>query len=40
MIDGAMLIGATQEQALVRFSAYNPATNDRTFRRLFECRRC
>src|SRR5512139_1631651 len=27
MIDGAMLIGAAQEQSLVRFSSYNPATN-------------
>jgi NADP-dependent aldehyde dehydrogenase len=27
MIDGAMLIGAQQEQSHVRFSAYNPATN-------------
>ena len=27
MIDGAMLIGAQQEQSQVRFSAYNPATN-------------
>lgn len=27
MIDGAMLIGAAQEQSLVRFLSYNPATN-------------